>query len=238
MPSSQSVPRPKQWRWPNCSANTTLEVSRSSRGIQTLRGLVTEFDLLKAVEQGRIFVRSRWRDHDSDVVTTTEGHAADEPDPSPPERHLIRVPVVKDRRLIIGMLARCDLRLRQSAGRLLAVIFVRMTKDAGACTQTSHDPWHDRARRHDRSHERISSGRCLMSRPGNRIRNDPAAFQTTHRSRSFALFRQNRIHQSAVATGDEGGRMTCSKSMDGVCMAASVLGVGTRRVMTGAQPDT
>lgn len=32
--------------------------------------------------------------------------------------------------------------------------------------------------------------------------------------------------------------MTCGKSMDGVCMAASVLGVGTRRVMTGSQPDT
>ena len=90
----------------------------------------------------------------------------------------------------------------------------------------------------DRSHERISSGRCLMSRPGNRIRNDPAAFQTTHRSSVFALFRQNRIHQSAMATGDEGGTHDV-RQVDGWRLHGSPRpGVGTRRVMTGAQPDT
>ncbi len=74
----------------------------------TLRGLVTEFDLLKAVEQekdlrdvpvSQIMTR--------DVVTTTEDMPLMHLIHLLQERHLIRVPVVKDQKLI-GMVARRD----------------------------------------------------------------------------------------------------------------------------------
>jgi len=74
----------------------------------TLRGLVTEFDLLKAVEQekdlrevpvSQIMTR--------DVVTTTEDMSLMHLIHLLQERHLIRVPVVKDQKLI-GMVARRD----------------------------------------------------------------------------------------------------------------------------------
>ena len=74
----------------------------------TLRGLVTEFDLLKAVEQekdlrdvpvSQIMTR--------DVVTTTEDMPLMQLIHLLQERHLIRVPVVKDQKLI-GMVARRD----------------------------------------------------------------------------------------------------------------------------------
>ena len=74
----------------------------------TLGGLVTEFDLLKAVEQekdlrdvpvSQIMTR--------DVVTTTEDMPLMQLIHLLQERHLIRVPVVKDQKLI-GMVARRD----------------------------------------------------------------------------------------------------------------------------------
>ena len=75
---------------------------------QTLRGLVTEFDLLKAVEQGKDLREVTVEEiMTRDVVTTTENMPLMSLIHLLQERHLIRVPVVKDRRLI-GMVARRD----------------------------------------------------------------------------------------------------------------------------------
>lgn len=75
---------------------------------QTLRGLVTEFDLLKAVEQGKDLREVTVEEiMTRDVVTTTEDMPLMSLIHLLQERHLIRVPVVKDRRLI-GMVARRD----------------------------------------------------------------------------------------------------------------------------------
>ena len=74
----------------------------------TLRGLVTEFDLLKAVEQGKDLrevpvseIMTR------EVVTTTEDTPLMNLIHLLQERHLIRVPVVKEHKLV-GMVARRD----------------------------------------------------------------------------------------------------------------------------------
>ena len=74
----------------------------------TLRGLVTEFDLLKAVEQDRDLrnvpvteIMTR------EVVTATEDMPLMNLIHLFQERHLIRVPVVKDHKLV-GMVARRD----------------------------------------------------------------------------------------------------------------------------------
>lgn len=74
----------------------------------TLRGLVTEFDLLKAVEQDRDLrnvpvteIMTR------EVVTATEDMPLMNLIHLLQERHLIRVPVVKDHKLV-GMVARRD----------------------------------------------------------------------------------------------------------------------------------
>ena len=75
---------------------------------QTLRGLVTEFDLLKSVEQGKDLREVTVEEiMTRDVVTTTEDMPLMSLIHLLQERHLIRVPVVKDRRLI-GMVARRD----------------------------------------------------------------------------------------------------------------------------------
>ncbi len=74
----------------------------------TLRGLVTEFDLLKAVEQGRDLREvsvSEIMTHE--VVTTTEDTPLMNLIHLLQERHLIRVPVVKEHKLV-GMVARRD----------------------------------------------------------------------------------------------------------------------------------
>jgi len=74
----------------------------------TLRGLVTEFDLLKAVEQDRDL-----RNVPVTEIMTREVLTATEDMPLMnlihlfQERHLIRVPVVKDHKLV-GMVARRD----------------------------------------------------------------------------------------------------------------------------------
>ena len=75
---------------------------------QTLRGLVTEFDLLKAVEQGKDLREVTVEEiMTRDVVTTTEDMPLMSLIHLLQERHLIPVPVVKDRRPI-GMVARRD----------------------------------------------------------------------------------------------------------------------------------
>lgn len=74
----------------------------------TLRGLVTEFDLLKAVEQGRDLREvsvSEIMTHE--IVTTTEDTPLMNLIHLLQERHLIRVPVVKEHKLV-GMVARRD----------------------------------------------------------------------------------------------------------------------------------
>ncbi|MBI4002236.1 MAG: CBS domain-containing protein [Nitrospira defluvii] len=74
----------------------------------TLRGLVTEFDLLKAVEQDqdlrKVLVSEIMT---REVVTTTEEMPLMNLIHLLQERHLIRVPVVKDHKLV-GMVARRD----------------------------------------------------------------------------------------------------------------------------------
>ncbi|MCE7977349.1 MAG: CBS domain-containing protein [Nitrospira sp. NTP1] len=73
-----------------------------------LRGLVTEFDLLKAVEQGKDLRAVAVSDiMTKDVVTTTEETPIMNLIHLLQERHLIRVPVVKDHKLV-GMVARRD----------------------------------------------------------------------------------------------------------------------------------
>lgn len=74
----------------------------------TLRGLVTEFDLLKAVEQERDLRSVLVSDiMTKDVVTTTEETPIMSLIHLLQERHLIRVPVVKGQKLV-GMVARRD----------------------------------------------------------------------------------------------------------------------------------
>lgn len=74
----------------------------------TLRGLVTEFDLLKAVEQGKDLREVSVSDMmTKDVVSTTEETPIMQLIHLLQERHLIRVPVVKDQKLV-GMVARRD----------------------------------------------------------------------------------------------------------------------------------
>ncbi len=74
----------------------------------TLRGLVTEFDLLKAVEQGRDLREVAVSEiMTRDVVTTTEEMPLMSLIHLLQERHLIRVPVVKEHKLV-GMVARRD----------------------------------------------------------------------------------------------------------------------------------
>ena len=74
----------------------------------TLRGLVTEFDLLKAVEQERDLRSVLVSDiMTKDVVTTTEETPIMNLIHLLQERHLIRVPVVKGQKLV-GMVARRD----------------------------------------------------------------------------------------------------------------------------------
>ena len=74
----------------------------------TLRGLVTEFDLLKAVEQGKDLREVSVSDiMTKEVVTTTEDAPIMDLIHLLQERHLIRVPVVKENKLI-GMVARRD----------------------------------------------------------------------------------------------------------------------------------
>jgi len=75
---------------------------------RTLRGLVTEFDLLKAVEQERDLRSVLVSDiMTKDVVTTTEETPIMSLIHLLQERHLIRVPVVKGQKLV-GMVARRD----------------------------------------------------------------------------------------------------------------------------------
>ncbi len=77
-------------------------------GDGTLRGLVTEFDLLKAVEQGKDLRAVAVSDiMTKDVVTTTEETPIMNLIHLLQERHLIRVPVVKGHKLV-GMVARRD----------------------------------------------------------------------------------------------------------------------------------
>jgi len=74
----------------------------------TLRGLVTEFDLLKAVEQGKDLREVSVSDMmTKDVISTTEETPIMQLIHLLQERHLIRVPVVKDQKLV-GMVARRD----------------------------------------------------------------------------------------------------------------------------------
>lgn len=74
----------------------------------TLRGLVTEFDLLKAVEQDRDLREVPVSDiMTRNVVTATEEMPLMDLIHLLQERHLIRVPVVKDHKLV-GMVARRD----------------------------------------------------------------------------------------------------------------------------------
>ena len=77
-------------------------------GEGTLRGLVTEFDLLKAVEQGRDLRDVLVSDiMTKEVVTTTEDTPIMTLIHVLQERHLIRVPVVQGHKLV-GMVARRD----------------------------------------------------------------------------------------------------------------------------------
>ena len=74
----------------------------------TLRGLVTEFDLLKTVEQGRDLREVRVMEiMTREVVTTTEDTPLMDLIHLLQERHLIRVPVVRGSKLI-GIVARRD----------------------------------------------------------------------------------------------------------------------------------
>lgn len=74
----------------------------------TLRGLVTEFDLLRAVEQGHDLRNITAADiMTTNVITATEEMPLMDLIHLLQERHLIRVPVVKDHKLI-GMVARRD----------------------------------------------------------------------------------------------------------------------------------
>lgn len=101
---------------PTSSAMTVAEIlSEHSFGSlpvvekdRTLRGLVTEFDLLKAVEQGKDLREVSVSDMmTKDVVSTTEETPIMQLIHLLQERHLIRVPVVKDQKLV-GMVARRD----------------------------------------------------------------------------------------------------------------------------------
>ncbi|MGC3973461.1 MAG: CBS domain-containing protein [Nitrospira sp.] len=77
-------------------------------GDQTLRGLVTEFDLLNAVEQGKDLRQVPVSDiMTKEVLTTTEDTTLMNLIHLLQERHLIRVPVVKGQKLV-GMAARRD----------------------------------------------------------------------------------------------------------------------------------
>lgn len=74
----------------------------------TLRGLVTEFDLLKAVEQDKDLRRVSVSEiMTREVVTTTEDTSLMNLIHLLQERHLIRVPVVRGDKLV-GMVARRD----------------------------------------------------------------------------------------------------------------------------------
>ena len=74
----------------------------------TLRGLVTEFDLLKVVEQGKDLRDVSVSDiMTKDVVTATEDTPLMNLIHLLQERHLIRVPVVQGHKLV-GMVARRD----------------------------------------------------------------------------------------------------------------------------------
>jgi CBS domain-containing protein len=74
----------------------------------TLRGLVTEFDLLKAVEQGRdlreVLVSEIMT---REIITTTEDMSLMNLIHLLQEHHLIRVPVVRGSKLV-GVVARRD----------------------------------------------------------------------------------------------------------------------------------
>jgi len=75
----------------------------------TLRGLLTEFDLLKAVEQGKDLREVSVSEiMTRDVITTTEDMPLMSLIHVLQERHLIRLLVVKDQKLI-GMVARRDI---------------------------------------------------------------------------------------------------------------------------------
>lgn len=74
----------------------------------TLLGLVTEFDLLKAVEQDKDLRKVPVSEiMTRDVVTVTEEMSVMSLIHLLQERHLIRVPVVKDHKLV-GVVARRD----------------------------------------------------------------------------------------------------------------------------------
>jgi len=74
----------------------------------TLEGLVTEFDLLKAVEQDKDLRKVSVSEiMTRDVVTATEEMPLMSLIHLLQERHLIRVPVVKDHKLV-GVVARRD----------------------------------------------------------------------------------------------------------------------------------
>ena len=74
----------------------------------TLRGLVTEFDLLKAVEQDKDLRKVSVSEiMTREVVTTTEDTSLMNLIHLLQERHLIRVPVVRGDKLV-GMVARRD----------------------------------------------------------------------------------------------------------------------------------
>jgi len=74
----------------------------------TLRGLVTEFDLLKVVEQGKDLRDVSVSDiMTKDVVTATEDTPLMNLIHLLQDRHLIRVPVVQGHKLV-GMVARRD----------------------------------------------------------------------------------------------------------------------------------
>lgn len=74
----------------------------------TLRGLVTEFDLLKAVEQGRDLREVSVSEiMTREVITTTEDMSLMNLIHLLQEHHLIRVPVVRGSKLV-GVVARRD----------------------------------------------------------------------------------------------------------------------------------
>lgn len=75
----------------------------------TLRGLVTEFDLLKALEQDKDLRKVLVSEiMTREVVTTTEETSLMNVIHLLQERHLIRVPVVRGNKLV-GMVARRDI---------------------------------------------------------------------------------------------------------------------------------